>query len=418
VRLQLASPSDHPLIATLPFDQALTDWDLPQMHGVLGLHRHVVRLIELGDVSYVIKELPNHLVEREYRLLRELDDAGLPTAEVVAAVTGKPNSSDGMLVTKHLDYSIPYRTLLSGRGLTIPYLGERVLDALVGLLVRLHLAGFFWGDCSLSNTLFRRDAGALSAYVIDMETGERYPQLSEGQRRYDLQIATEHVAGGLLDLQMGKQLAADIDPWEVSLQIEDRYNGLWAELTEPADFVPGETFRIEQRLQRLHDLGFDVEEMDIVGDPNSGHMRYIPRVVEHGYHRLRLKNVTGLETTENQARRLLNDIRAFGAELQQQRSATSAITGVTFRQLPENVIAVRWLDQRFEPLMAQVPESMFNKLEAAEIYHQLLEHRWYLSEAGATDVSLDQALASYLDNVLVDAPDEIVAVNNNNNNND
>ena len=113
------------------------------MHGVLGLHRHVVRLIELDDVSYVIKELPNHLVEREYRLLRELDDAGLPTAEVVAALTGKPDSADGMLVTKHLDYSIPYRTLLSGRGLTIPYLGERVLDALVGLLVRLHLAGFF-----------------------------------------------------------------------------------------------------------------------------------------------------------------------------------------------------------------------------------------------------------------------------------
>jgi hypothetical protein len=143
-------------------------------------------------------------------------------------------------------------------------------------------------------------------------------------------------------------------------------------------------------------------------------MRFIPRVVEHGYHRLRLKNLTGLETTENQARRLLNDIRAFGAELLQQRSATSAATGTTLRQLPENVIAVRWVDQRFEPLIAQVPASMFNKLEAAEIYHQLLEHRWYLSEAGVTDVSLDQALASYIDNVLVDAPDEIVAVNNDN----
>ena len=161
----------------------------------------------------------------------------------------------------------------------------------------------------------------------------------------------------------------------MSIQIEDRYNGLWAELTEPADFVLGDTFRIEQRLQRLHELGFDVEEMDIDGDPGTGHMRYTPRVVEHGYHRLRLKNLTGLETTENQARRLLSDIRAFGAELQRQRAATSAVTGATFRQLPENVIAVRWLDQQFEPLMAQVPESMFNKLEAAEIYHQLLEHR-------------------------------------------
>ena len=215
---------------------------------MLGLHRHVVRLIELDDVTYVVKELPDALVEREYRLLRELADDGLPTAEVVAALTGKPDDVDGMLVTRHIDYSLPYRTLLAGRGLTIPYLGDRVLDALVGLLVRLHLAGFYWGDCSLSNTLFRRDAGALSAFVIDMETGERYPTLSDGQRQLDLDIATENVAGGLLDLQMGGRLAADIDPWEVSTQIEERYTSLWTELTAPAEFAADETFRIEQRL--------------------------------------------------------------------------------------------------------------------------------------------------------------------------
>ena len=213
----------HAELAALPFRERLEDWDLDGMHGVLGLHRHVVRLIELDDVSYVIKELPDALVEREYRLLRALADDGLPTAEVVAALTGKPDDVDGMLITRHLDYSLPYRTLLAGRGLTIPYLGERMLDALVGLLVRLHLAGFYWGDCSLSNTLFRRDAGALSAYVIDLETGERYPSLTAGQRQLDLNIATENVAGGLLDLQMGGRLAADIDPWEVSTQIEERY---------------------------------------------------------------------------------------------------------------------------------------------------------------------------------------------------
>ena len=380
------------------------------MHGVLGLHRHVVRLIELGDVSYVIKELPNHLVEREYRLLHQLEDDGLPTAEVVAAVTGKADNVDGMLITRHLDYSIPYRTLLSGRGLTIPYLGERVLDAMAGLLVRLHLAGYFWGDCSLSNTLFRRDAGALSAYVIDIETGEHYDTLSDGQRTFDLQIATENFAGGLLDLQAGGRLAADIDPWETTQLLEERYSNLWNELTAPANFAIGETFRIEQRLERLHDLGFDVEEMDIVGNPTEGQMRYIPRVVEHGYHSQRLKNLTGLETTENQARRLLGDIRAFGAELHHRRAVEMASTGVALRSLPENVVAVRWLDQQFEPLIASVPPSMFAKLEPAELYHQLLEHRWFLSEQRGADVSLQAALDSYIPDVLVDAPDEIVSV--------
>jgi tRNA A-37 threonylcarbamoyl transferase component Bud32 len=410
VRLQLANPSDHPLISGLPFTERLTDWSLPRMHGVLGLHRHVVRLIELGDVSYVIKELPNHLVEREYRLLHELDDAGLPTAEVVAAVTDKPDNVDGLLITRHLDYAIPYRTLLSGRGLTIPYLGERVLDAMAGLLVRLHLAGFFWGDCSLSNTLFRRDAGALSAYVIDMETGEHYDKLSDGQRTFDLQIATENFAGGLLDLQAGGRLAAGIDPWEITQLLEERYSNLWNELTASADFAVDETFRIEQRLERLHDLGFDVEEMDIVGDPEAGQLRYIPRVVEHGYHRQRLKNLTGLETTENQARRLLGDIRAFGADLQHRRAIEATKTGTTLRTLPENVVAVRWLDQQFEPLIARVPPALFTKLEAAELYHQLLEHRWFLSEQRGADVPLDVALDSYITDVLVDAPDEIVSV--------
>jgi tRNA A-37 threonylcarbamoyl transferase component Bud32 len=407
MRVQIANPSDHPRIAGLPFGERLESWTMPRMHGVLGLHRHVVRLIELDDTSYVIKELPDDLVAREYRLLRELADAGLPTAEVVAAVTGKRDGDDGMLITRHLDYSIPYRTLLAGRGLTIPYLGERVLDALVGLLVRLHLAGFFWGDCSLSNTLFRRDAGALSAYVIDMETGARHHQLSPGQRALDLQMATENVAGGLLDLQAGGRLNANIDPMDIALQIEDRYHQLWEELTEPDEFAPGETFKIDQRLERLHELGFDVEEMDIIDDGASGRLRYIPRVVEHGFHSLRLKNLTGLETTENQARRLLGDIRSYGAELHQERVASASGAAHPSRQLPENVLAVRWLDDRFEPLIATIPPAMFAKLEPAEIYHQLLEHRWYLSEAAGTDVGVDEALASYLETVLTDAPNEL-----------
>lgn len=409
MRLQLANPADHPGLAGLPWTVRLDDWNEPHMHGVLGLHRHVVRLIEVGDVSYVIKELPDPLVEREYRLLRELDEDGLPTAEAVAAVTGRSDGDgdqvDGLLITRHLDYSLPYRTLLAGRGLTIPYLGERVLDALVGLLVRLHLAGFYWGDCSLSNTLFRRDAGALSAYVIDVETAERHPTLTDGQRRLDLQIATENVAGGLLDLQMGGRLEADIDPWEVSTQIEERYAGLWRELTDAAEIPPDETYRIEQRLARLHELGYDVEEMEIVGTSGGG-LRYIPRVVEHGFHADRLRDLTGLSTTENQARRLLGDILAFGAELREQRVRDSAASGVELRHLPENVVAVRWLDQRFEPILAKVPGHMFAKLEAAELYHQLLEHRWFLSERAGHDVSLDDALASYVATVLEHAPDE------------
>ena len=227
MRLQLSKPAEHAAVVGWPLATPLQEWAIEGMQRVSGLHRHVVRMVEGRDTSYVIKELPDDLAEREWRLLRELADAGLPTAEVVGVATERADGADGLLITRHLDYSLPYRVLLSGRGLQIPYLGARMLDALAGLLVRLHLGGFFWGDCSLSNTLFRRDAGALSAYIIDVETGEQHPALTDGQRALDLQIAIENLAGGLLDLQAGGLLADGIDPIGTALAIEATYGHLW-----------------------------------------------------------------------------------------------------------------------------------------------------------------------------------------------
>lgn len=390
MRLQLAKPTDHPDVVGWPIATPLDDWTIPGLHQVGGLHRHVVRLVETPSVSYVVKELPDRLAEREWQLLRELRDAGLPTAEVVGIVTGRDDQQDGLLITRHIDYSMPYRSLLSGRGLQIPYLGERLLDAMAGLLVRLHLAGFFWGDCSLSNTLFRRDAGALSAYVIDLETGERHAELTPGQRALDVQIATENVAGGLLDLQAAGRLVDGIDPLATALAIEEGYGRLWDELTGVDEFDAEETFRVDQRLQRLHELGFDASELELVSSPDGARLKLVPRVVEHGYHAPRLADLTGLDTGENQARRLLNDISRYGAVLEQRSG----------RRVPDGVAAARWLADRFEAALELVPPQMAEHLEPAELYHQILEHRWFLSERAGHDVGIKEAVDSYVSEVL------------------
>lgn len=395
MRLQLVKAAEHGSVVNWPLDQPLSEWTIAGMQKVAGLHRHVVRMVE-GEISYVVKEIPDLLAEREWRLLRELAEAGLPTAEVIGVVTGRDDEADGLLITRHLDFSLPYRTLLSGRGLRIPYLGERMLDALAGLLVRLHLAGFFWGDCSLSNTLFRRDADALAAYIIDVETGERHEELSIGQRRLDLQIATENVLGGLLDLQMGGLLAEGIDPVETALAIEQSYDRLWQELTGVDEFNADETFRVDKRLRRLHDLGFDAAELELVTTVDGSRLRLVPRVVEHGFHAQRLRSLTGLEAGENQSRRLLNDISRYRAVLEQRGG----------RKVPEAVAAARWLDERFERALAAIPPEMFSKLEPAELYHQVLEHRWFLSERAGGDVGLDETVASYVADVLANAPAE------------
>jgi len=396
MRLHIAKPGEHTALVEWPFAERLDDWTIPGLYEVAGLHRHVVRLIEADDTTYVVKELPDRLAEREWRLLRELGDAGLPTAEVVGVVVERADDADGLLITRNIDYSLPYRVLLSGSGVHIPYLGDRVLDALAGLLVRLHLAGFYWGDCSLSNTLFRRDAGALSAYIIDVETGERHPTLSDGQRRHDLAIALENVAGDLADLEAGGRLVEGIDPIETALAIESTYAKLWAELTSTDEFDVNEMFRVDHRLQRLHQLGFDAAEFELYTTADGSKMRLIPRVVEHGFHGQQLKTLTGLETGENQARRLLNDISAYRVVLERQG----------LRKLPETVAAAKWLDERFEPTIDGVPPDMVGKLQPAELYHQILEHLWFMSEAAGRDVGLGEAVTSYVRDVLTPLPDE------------
>jgi hypothetical protein len=396
MKLQLTKPTEHSDIVTWPLTTRLDDWTLDGLYEVTGLHRHVVRLLEVDGTSYVVKELPDRLARREFELLRELADAGLPTVEAVALVTDRADEADGLVITRHLDYSLPYRVLLSGRGLRIPYLGDRLLDALAGLLVRLHLAGFFWGDCSLSNTLFRRDAGALSAYIIDMETGDRHATLSDGQRRLDLMIATENVAGDLVDLQTGGLLADDIDPVDTALAIESTYDRLWAELTKVEEFNAGETFRVDQRLQRLHALGFDASQLDLVTAANGSRLRLVPRVVEHGFHMTRLKSLTGIDAGENQARRLLNDISRYSTVLEKRHG----------RKLPDAVAAARWLDDRFEPTIEAIPPDLAGKLEPAELYHQVMEHRWFLSERAGEDVGLGDAVTAYVRDVLTPAPGE------------
>jgi hypothetical protein len=280
----------------------------------------------------------------------------------------------------------------------VPDLRNSLLDALAELLVRIHLAGFFWGDCSLSNTLFRRDAGTLSAYLVDAETGELHPQLSPGQRAHDLMVAEENVCGELLDLEAAEVgLPSGLDPIETAAEVPRRYESLWSELTREDVFGPDETYRIDERLRRLNELGFDVEEVKLVGDAGGRSLRLNPQVVEPGHHRRRLHTLTGLYVQENQARRLLNDLATY--------RATGERAGT-----PESVVAYRWLTECFEPSIAAVPVELRGKREPAELFHEILEHRWFLSEAARRDVGMPAAVASYVDTVLRHRPDEKASV--------
>ena len=381
----------------LPWHLPLAEW--PDHDFVLipvGEHRHVVRFLDLGDTLFAFKELPERLARREYDILEQLREEGLPAVTLIGIATGRVDelgdALDGVLVTKHLGYSLPYRSLFSTPGER--ELRLRLVDALAVLLVRLHIAGFFWGDCSLNNALFRRDAGALRAYVVDTETAEHHDQLSEGQRGIELDIAAANVAGGLLDLAAAGLLAELIDPAEVAELLVERYETLWAELTAVEELPTTELGRIHERLRRLNDLGFDTEEYEL--RTADGLVRFRPTVVEEGHHKRQLQRLTGIVAHENQARRLLSAMRGYGAWLAQTDGEA----------LPEAVMAYRWLTERWQPTLELIPSELRQRLEDAELYTQILEHNWYMAEQAGHEIKLEVAANDYADHILAHRSDE------------
>jgi len=222
----------HPDFLDLPWNLPISDW-----HGVSprleelprGLSRHPVNFVNYSGVLYAIKELPLGVAEKEYTALSKLEEVRVPAVIPIGYV--KTESGEGslsVLITRYLDHSVPYRTLFKSSSL-MRY-RNHILDAVSGLLVQLHLTGVYWGDCSLSNTLFRRDAGTLQAYLVDAETSELHPEgLQPTLRHHDLEIMEENINGDLADLQAEDALAEGVPISETGAYIRVQYQRLWEE---------------------------------------------------------------------------------------------------------------------------------------------------------------------------------------------
>ncbi|GHJ46374.1 LPS kinase [Catellatospora sp. TT07R-123] len=395
--MRITSALVDPALLDLPWSTPLEEW--PADHLVAlpqGISRHVVRFVKLQGTVYAVKETREKIAEREYDLLRALERISAPAVEAIAIVADRV-ALDGevlepVLVTRHLQFSLPYRALFSHT--LRPETMNRLLDALAALLVRMHLLGFFWGDCSLSNTLFRRDAGAFAAYLVDAETGQLHLRLSPGQRGEDLEIARTNIFGEALDLQAAGLLHEGIDPEHVSDEVVRRYETLWHELTFEQAVEADTRRQMDKRIRRLNELGFDVEEVSMSVVEEGGHRTVMlrPKVVDAGHHTRRLLRLTGLDAEENQARALLNDLDAYRAESD---------------DLPDEAQAAhRWLTEVFEPVIRAVPPHLRGKLEPPELFVQIIGHRWKLSEQAGRDLGLAPAVQSFLANVLIHHPDE------------
>ncbi|MEY4968075.1 MAG: hypothetical protein RIQ73_774 [Actinomycetota bacterium] len=391
-------------VSGLPWHLSLEEWpEDSELAEKRGISRHVVRLVRAtkdpDSPVYAVKETVSEFANREYKILRELSQLKAPCVEQVAVVEGRIDKNGEELpcaiVTRFLPYSLPFRVLLS-QSVTSHEI-TTMASALALLLVRMHLLGFWWGDCSLSNTLFRRDADGFAAYLVDAETGEFQKTLSDGQREHDLDIALFNVAAELEDLSLSGVLFPGMDPVRAAESVIRRYRRIWVALKERQLLDPKDRHAVESAMRALHDLGFAVEEVSISIDGETQMLAFQPKLVAAGYHTARLRELMGLETEELQAKRLLASFDRYRAR---EDKSGASITEM----------ARRWLIEVFEPIINRVPESMRGRVEHAQMFHEILENRWYLSEEKGVDVGLAFATDNYLAEILPSRRDSGVDV--------
>ena len=387
-------PEEMSTLSRLPWAVPLESWpEDATLTDMRGISRHVVRLVRpeatQESMIYAIKETVPEFANREYSLLRELNNRSAPCVEPVAVIMNRTDTKGdelpAALVTHYLPFSLPYRVILSEQ--ITPHEITNMANALALLLVRLHLLGFWWGDCSLSNTLFRRDADQFAAYLVDAETGEFQTKLSDGQREHDLDIALFNVAAELDDLQIAGVLQKDMDPIRASEGLIKRYRRLWKALKEPQMLDPNDRHAVERAMRALQDLGFAVEEVEVSISGDKQELKFQPKLVAAGYHQQRLLELLGIQAEELQAKRLLASFDRFRG-----REAAP--------KPPVHDSARRWLRDTYHHVMNQVPLELRDRVEQTQMFHEILEHRWYLGEKAGHDLGLDYATKDYIENIL------------------
>ena len=381
---QLTIRTGHPDFLDLPWEVSLADWqvrniiDLPK-----GISRHEVRFLQYPEGVYAVKELPTRAARQDYSVLRALEAFGGPAVRPVGLIERRDpdvhSERSAALITAYEPFSFSYRELVQGHGFGARR--NQMLNAFAGLLVELHLAGVFWGDCSLSNVLYRFDAGAIETVMVDAETATAFEEgsLTDGRRNEDIDIMIINVAGGMADIAASNGI--DLDDADLTLgeDIAERYYGLWTELTAEPTVAVDERFQIGARIDRLNDLGFNVEEVDLIPQDEGGsRLKLKLRVGGRTFHTNRLKELSGIEALEQQAKQLLADLYYFQASL-----GVTSVTG-------KNVATVQWRISQFEPMVERV-RQLPGVVDPIQAYCDLLLHRYVMSEGYGHDVGIEAA---------------------------
>jgi hypothetical protein len=376
--------ADHPDFLDLPWGEPISTWDHPRLVSMPeGMHRHPIVFAVYGDTVYAIKELPRRFARVEFDVLLTLEEHTHRSAQAAGLVErvwlDQHSEQSAAVITTFVRHAFPYRDLIAGTGFGPRR--EQMVDALAGLLVELHLAGCYWGDCSLSNVLCRYDASTIEAIMIDAETSAIHRELSAGQRREDLEIMIENVAGEMGDI--AASAGADIDGADVWLgtDIAERYGLLWAELNEELIISSDEGYKARQRVARLNELGFSVGSMELEPTEGGGRVKLRVEVGDRRFHSDRLRELTGINAGENQAQYILNDVNTY-------------IPATDTSGLGKSLAAIKWRLGSFEPCIAWIDQNWHGS-DPVQGFCDFLQFRRGMAASRGSDVANDEALTAW-----------------------
>ena len=361
-------------LVTLPWRQPLESWspaDAPLVQVPLGTRHHVVRVVEVGERLWVLKQSPRWAAEREHAVLVALERRGVPAVRPAGLVT-RDAAGDAVLITQYEQHAVLWRDVLTDLPDGAHLHRARVYEAVALFLVDLHRRGVFWGDCSLSNLLLRRDGQVLQPLLVDAETAEVWPLLTDRQRRQDLDIVRDNLAG-LSDLAAEAQRPVDLQQLGAGVRrIAARYDELWQALHAQARIPYTRRQDAVDEVERLNHLGYAVEEVRLTSSSADRDELQLQTLVADRLHDAsELQRLTGLQVGEGQAAVLLSDLRSHGRAL-------------PVRAEPEVVRS--WLEQVVRPAVERLGAALPGPRDVVQDYCDLLEVRWLLSEQAGRDV--------------------------------
>lgn len=376
----------NPDFLDLPWEVSVDDWVTDRVVEMpVGVHRHPVTFVAYDEGVFVIKEMPWELASSEYQVLLALEEVSTKTAEAVGLARREwldpKEEQAGVIITRYVRHAFPYRNLLTGPGFGPRR--DQMLDAVAGLLVELHIAGCYWGDCSLSNVLYRYDAGEIEAIMIDAETSELHVDLTDGQRNQDLEIMRMNLAGEMADIAAMSGVDLDAADLRLGEDICNRYEGLWKELYKDLIIAKDEGYKIRERIERLNDLGFSVHDVNIEPTDAGNIVRMTTHVGGRTFNSDRLRSTTGIDASENQARVILGDLNYY---LAKEGFTTSS---------GKSVGTFKWLTNWFEPLTDRIAEIWYGD-DPVQGYCDFLRHRMVLATERRRDVDNEEAFEDWI----------------------